>query len=249
MYRILSAGRRLAVLVFALGAASLAEATTSIASATPTPTLPTPSSTSTPTCGLIPGYFEVRSVTVAPLHPFVGDPVTIQFDYGGLYYSHGAFRLDGAEGLLDGSRVAYSRSFELSAVSPGLATVTISVDYNTEYNCNGIYSPGLYTTVHSQPLTFDIAAALPTPTPTPSATPSPTETPPITPTLPCVGDCNNDQSVTVDELLRMVNIAFGNAGVDTCGAGDANHDGEITVDEILEILTAVNNALTGCSGS
>jgi hypothetical protein len=249
MYRILSAGRRLAVLVFALGAASLAEATTSIASVTPTSTLPTPSSTSTPTCGLIPGYFSFRSVTVAPLHPFVGDPVTIQFDYDAQVYSHGAFRLDGAEGLLDGLRVTDYDSFELSAVRTGLATVTISVDYNTEYNCNGIFSPGPYTTVHSQPLIFDIAAPLPTHTPTPSATPSPTETPPITPTLPCVGDCNNDQSVTVDELLRMVNIAFGNAGVDTCGAGDANHDGEITVDEILEILTAVNNALTGCSGS
>ncbi len=68
MYRILSARRRLAVLVFALGAASWAEATTSIASVIPTPTLtPTPSSTPTPTCGLIPGYFSFRSVTVAPL--------------------------------------------------------------------------------------------------------------------------------------------------------------------------------------
>ncbi|MBI3784230.1 MAG: hypothetical protein HY270_12610 [Deltaproteobacteria bacterium] len=47
----------------------------------------------------------------------------------------------------------------------------------------------------------------------------------------------------MDELLRMVNIALGNAGVDTCNAGDTNHDGEITIDEIL---TAVNNALTGC---
>jgi hypothetical protein len=183
---------------------------------------------------------------VAPLHPFVGDQVTIQFDYDGFYYDRKAFTLDGAEGLLDGSRVTDGRSFALSAVSPGLATVTISVDYNTEYNCNGIYSPGPYTTVHSQPLTFDIAAALPTPTPTPSATPSPTGTPPITPTPPCVGDCNDDQSVTVDELLRMVNSALGNAGVDTCSAGDANHDGDITIDEML---TAVNNALTGCSGS
>jgi DNA-binding beta-propeller fold protein YncE len=62
-------------------------------------------------------------------------------------------------------------------------------------------------------------------------------------TPPCVGDCNNDQSVTVDELLIMVNIALGNASADTCSAGDANQHGEITIDEIL---TAVNNALTGC---
>ncbi|MFI5398896.1 MAG: hypothetical protein ACHQ9S_25480 [Candidatus Binatia bacterium] len=169
MYRILSAGRQLAVLVFALGAASLAEATTSIASVTPTPTLPPPPSStptqpwpsSTPTCGLIPGYLGFRSVTVAPLHPLVGDQVTIQFDYNGYYYSLRAFTLDGAEGLLDGSRVTTGRSFELSAVSTGLATVTISGAYNTEYDCNGVYSPGPYTTVHSQPLTFDIAAPLP----------------------------------------------------------------------------------------
>ncbi len=59
----------------------------------------------------------------------------------------------------------------------------------------------------------------------------------------CVGDCNNDTSVTVDEILTMVNIALGNASVSTCLAGDANHDNEITIDEIL---AAVNNALNGC---
>jgi hypothetical protein len=62
----------------------------------------------------------------------------------------------------------------------------------------------------------------------------------------CPGDCNDDHSVTVDELLTMVNIALGNTNVSTCPAGDANHDNEITVDEIL---TAVNNALTACPGS
>jgi hypothetical protein len=43
----------------------------------------------------------------------------------------------------------------------------------------------------------------------------------------------------------MVNIALGNADVSACRAGDASQDGQITVDEIL---TAVNNALNGCSG-
>ena len=60
---------------------------------------------------------------------------------------------------------------------------------------------------------------------------------------PCVGDCNGNGTVTVDEILTMVNIALGNTPVTACEAGDANHDGEITVDEIL---TAVNNALNGC---
>lgn len=78
----------------------------------------------------------------------------------------------------------------------------------------------------------------PTVTATPTQTPAPTSTP-----VPCVGNCNGDSSVTVDELLTMVNIALGNASVSTCSAGDPNHDDHITVDEIL---TAVNNALNGC---
>jgi hypothetical protein len=62
---------------------------------------------------------------------------------------------------------------------------------------------------------------------------------------PCAGDCNGTGTVTVDEILTMVNIALGNTPVTGCEAGDANHDGQITVDEIL---TAVNNALNGCGG-
>src|SRR5690349_13744453 len=57
----------------------------------------------------------------------------------------------------------------------------------------------------------------------------------------CVGDCNGDNEVTVDEIITMVNLAL-LGGVEGCVAGDSNTDGQITVDEIL---TAVNNALTG----
>jgi hypothetical protein len=63
---------------------------------------------------------------------------------------------------------------------------------------------------------------------------------------PCVGDCNGDGEVTVDELLTMVSIALGNAQVSQCLVGDANKDDQITVDEIL---TAVGNALNGCPQS
>jgi hypothetical protein len=59
----------------------------------------------------------------------------------------------------------------------------------------------------------------------------------------CVGDCNDDGEVTIDELLVMVNIALGTAGLDDCTAGDGNGDGEVTIDEIL---LAVNAALEGC---
>ncbi|MFI5364609.1 MAG: hypothetical protein ACHQ4J_03200 [Candidatus Binatia bacterium] len=83
------------------------------------------------------------------------------------------------------------------------------------------------------------AASTPTGTVSP-VTASPTPTPP---TLACVGDCNSNGQVTVDELLAMVNIALTNVDVSACEAGDANHDGTITIDEIL---TAVSNALIGC---
>jgi hypothetical protein len=59
----------------------------------------------------------------------------------------------------------------------------------------------------------------------------------------CVGDCLGDGEVTIDDLLRMVNIALGTAAIEECPAGDANGDGMITIDEIL---IAVNNALNGC---
>lgn len=59
----------------------------------------------------------------------------------------------------------------------------------------------------------------------------------------CVGDCSGDQSVTVDDILTMVNVALGRAAVSTCPAGNPNQDNDITIDEIL---VAVNNALSGC---
>ena len=67
----------------------------------------------------------------------------------------------------------------------------------------------------------------------------------VTPTAaPCVGDCNDDGIVTVDEILTLVNIALGNADATACPNGIPNG---AQVDVAL-ILTAVNNALNGCGG-
>jgi hypothetical protein len=60
----------------------------------------------------------------------------------------------------------------------------------------------------------------------------------------CAGDCNGDGAVTVDELIKGVNIALGSASRDQCPSFDTNGDGEVTVDELVH---AVNNALSGCS--
>ncbi len=49
--------------------------------------------------------------------------------------------------------------------------------------------------------------------------------------------------MTIDEILRLVNIALGTASIDICPAGDVDGNGEITIDEII---AAVNAALTGC---
>jgi hypothetical protein len=59
----------------------------------------------------------------------------------------------------------------------------------------------------------------------------------------CIGDCNGDGEVTVDELLTGVNVALGAAPLSRCPVLDANADGEITVDELLR---AVGVALEGC---
>jgi hypothetical protein len=82
----------------------------------------------------------------------------------------------------------------------------------------------------------------PTATPTATEATEPTSTP--TPIQGgCVGDCNEDGEVTIDDLIIMVNIAQGSQSVNACTNGDANSDGEITIDEIL---LAVNAALNGC---
>jgi len=60
----------------------------------------------------------------------------------------------------------------------------------------------------------------------------------------CVGDCSQDGTVTVDELVRGVNIALGKAELSQCPQFDANSDGEVAVNELV---TAVNNALNWCS--
>jgi hypothetical protein len=101
---------------------------------------------------------------------------------------------------------------------------------------------------------FTIHIDLPTPTPTPTATPTlpPTATPTLTPPSPptptaprpgCVGDCNGDGEVTVDELIKGVNIALGAPLLSGCLSFDANGDGVVTVDEIVK---AVNAALNSC---
>jgi hypothetical protein len=63
------------------------------------------------------------------------------------------------------------------------------------------------------------------------------------PPIGCIGDCDDNGQVTIDELIKMVNVALGDADVSECEAGDADGSGEVTVDELVR---AVNAALGGC---
>jgi len=59
----------------------------------------------------------------------------------------------------------------------------------------------------------------------------------------CVGDCNHDNMVLVNELIIGVNIALDQASIDACPEFDLNGDGKVTINELI---TAVGNALNGC---
>lgn len=72
----------------------------------------------------------------------------------------------------------------------------------------------------------------------PTSTPTPTVAPQV-----CAGDCNGDRLISVDDLIKVVNVALGNAALAQCPAGDVDGSTAITINEIL---VAVNNALAGC---
>jgi len=60
----------------------------------------------------------------------------------------------------------------------------------------------------------------------------------------CVGDCNGDNSVAINELIVGVNIALGSSAVSACPSFDTNGDGSVAINELI---LAVNNALGSCT--
>ena len=61
----------------------------------------------------------------------------------------------------------------------------------------------------------------------------------------CVGDCNGDGMVSIDELITGVNIALGNQPISACPAFDCDGSGTVPIQCLIQ---AVNNALDGCPG-
>ncbi len=60
----------------------------------------------------------------------------------------------------------------------------------------------------------------------------------------CVGDCNTDSHVTIDELVTGVAIAIGDLPASRCLSLDADGSGRVRFDEVVR---AVQSALNGCS--
>lgn len=59
----------------------------------------------------------------------------------------------------------------------------------------------------------------------------------------CTGDCDDSGGVTIDEIVRLVNVALGQDSLGSCINGDS--DGNTTV-TIEELVTAVRRSLDGC---
>jgi endonuclease/exonuclease/phosphatase family metal-dependent hydrolase len=59
----------------------------------------------------------------------------------------------------------------------------------------------------------------------------------------CPGDCSDDWSVDVSELVTGVGIALGQQPIGACRAFDRNGNGGVTVDELISAVAA---ALSGC---
>lgn len=82
------------------------------------------------------------------------------------------------------------------------------------------------------------AAPSATATAPPTASPSPSVSPGA-----CRGDCDGDGAVSIDELVRAVNVALGGQSVDVCRPADRDGDGRVTIEELV---AAVGAALGGC---
>jgi len=129
--------------------------------------------------------------------------------------------------------------------------VLAQAPYNTRgtrdtINANdGIYNAATLLTLSSDGNggyvgSFDVALnGLPivAQTPAPTASPTPVSTP-----AECVGDCDGNGTVSIDELVKGVNIALDNAELNTCPQFDADGSGTVTIDEVVK---AVNAALSG----
>ena len=96
---------------------------------------------------------------------------------------------------------------------------------------------------HTKRLDLQVSLEPPTPTNTIRVeTPTPTAT--FAPVEDCIGDCDGDGAVGVDELVRSVRVALGLADLGVCSEVDADGDGRVAIDELV---AAVLSSLASCA--
>lgn len=120
-------------------------------------------------------------------------------------------------------------------VSPATATMTSSAATPTATRTPNSASP-------TATRTATVAVATPTPSPTP--TPTRTRTATRTPSSLCLGDCDDSDAVTVDELVLGVRLKlYAGRPSQHCPNYDSNGDDLVTKGELFD---AVDLALKGC---
>lgn len=125
-------------------------------------------------------------------------------------------------------------------------------EQNAAGSCAASECPSATGTPRPSPTaTPSFTSSIPTRTRTPTApaaTQTATATPPTNATATliapaCVGDCDDNRTVVVNEVVTGVNIALDRATVATCVAFDPNQTTTVTVSELVQ---GVNSLLRGC---
>ncbi|HUI27854.1 MAG TPA: hypothetical protein VL403_17365 [Candidatus Kryptonia bacterium] len=167
----------------------------------------------------------------------------MRFDVNFAVYSVDDLVLQGVAPIFAGNTSKTGSSdtnFSLIAVAAGKATVQLEVTYGTELQCDdghgGFYFyPGPDHTVTSPSYVVEVGSVVP-------------------PSSSCIGDCDGDGHLSIDELVKGVNIALGNLPFDACPAFDCTSDcqpgpGGTRLVDVACLVRAVNIALDGCPPS
>ena len=119
-----------------------------------------------------------------------------------------------------------------------------AIDFGGE--TRGLCVPGEPSGETPTPTATSLAEVTATATQPPTAPPTATRTMGPPPTLgACIGDCNGNGEIAINELITGVNIALGSANVGTCPSFDSNSSGDVGINELI---AAVNASLNGCVG-
>jgi hypothetical protein len=146
------------------------------------------------------------------------DEITVSFDGTGLAPGYHQGKITFTSDAVPGA----TRSIDVQVTIPGVITTPTPTD---------------------TPRPSTGTPASPTPTRSRTATETVKPNPTVTPGNECLGDCDRDGAVTIDEIITGVNIALDSALLGRCPVFDGSDDGAVTVDEII---TAVTYALVGC---